>query len=240
MMKALQAFLASEFGKGCQMVRLIAASALLLSSVAISPAFAAPFTNGDFEQGTDPGSQTQLSAGSTDITGWTVLNYRNASGSDVTYVGSAWAAQNGSRSVELAGSNFGGIQQTFDVVDGQEYKVSFYLSSDVFGPERDGFEALLRATVQSGSNLTSEDFSFERQDGSSASNPGWVLQTFSFVAEGTNATLTFVGLNEGAFGAAIDNVSITAVPVPMALPLMGFALGALGLMRMRGRSAKAD
>lgn len=223
------------------MVRLIASSALLLSMFAFSPAFAAPFTNGDFEQGTDPGSQTQLSAGSTDITGWTILDFKNKpADSDVTYIGSAWAAQNGSRSLELSGTNFGGIQQTFDVVDGQEYKVSFYLSSDVFGPERESFEALLRASVQSGSNLTSEDFSFEREAGSSASNPGWVLHTFSFVAEGTDATLTFVSLREGAFGAAIDNVSITAVPVPMALPLMAFALGALGLMRMRGRSAKLD
>jgi hypothetical protein len=206
------------------MVRTFAISIALASLLSAAPALAAPFTNGDFESGDDPGSATEHSAGSSAITGWTILDQESdPSDSDVTYIGSFFPAQSGSRSVELSGGDLGGIQQTFDVVDGQQYRVSFYSTSEFRGDRR------LRAMVQSGTNLVSEDFQ--------ATNAGWVLRTFSFVADGTSATLTFLSLvnRQGRFNGTIDNVTIAAVPVPVALPLMAFALGALGVVGMRRR-----
>jgi hypothetical protein len=206
------------------MARILAPSTALAWLLLIAPAFAAPFTNGDFELGTDPGSSTELFAGSTAITGWTILDQdADAGESDVTYIGSLFTAQSGSRSVELTGLDKGGLQQTFDVVSGQQYKVSFYSTSEFGGDNR------LTAMVQSGVNLVSQDFH--------ADNSGWVLRTFSFVADGTQATLSFLASvnRQNRFNAAIDNVTIAAVPIPMAFPLMAFALGALGLMGMRRR-----
>jgi hypothetical protein len=208
------------------MVRTLAISAVLIAVMAAGPAIAAPFTNGDFESGTDPGSATELFAGSGDITGWTILDQEaDPSDSDVTYMGSFFPAQSGSRSVELSGRDLGGIQQTFDVVDGQKYKVSFYSTSEFRHDYR------LTGMVQSGTNLVSEDFH--------ATNAGWVLRSFSFVADGTSATLTFLSLvnKQPSFNGSIDNVTIAAVPIPMALPLMAFALGALGVVGWRRRRA---
>jgi choice-of-anchor C domain-containing protein len=207
----------------------LATTTLLASIYLIASAQAAPFTNGDFEAGTDPGSSTELFAGSTAITGWTILD-QNADplDTDVTYIGSLFPAQSGTRSVELTGKDLGGLQQTFDVVDGQQYRVSFYTTSEFDGDRR------LRGMVQSGVNLVSQDFVAE--------NSGWVLQTFSFIADGTSATLTFLSLvnRQNRFNAAIDNVTIAAVPVPVAFPLMAFALGALGVMGMRRRARGGD
>jgi choice-of-anchor C domain-containing protein len=203
---------------------------------ASSTAFAAPFTNGDFESGTDPGAQAELLSGAPDIQGWTILDQLgNPSNTDVTYVGSFWTAQSGSRSVELNGQDMGGIQQTFDVVSGQTYQVSFWLAADFQG-EGTG-SASVRGMVQSGTNFFSEDFKFDKSPSNNASNLGWVLHTLSFVADGPTATLTFLSLNDSqrGRGPVIDNVTITAVPIPMALPLMGFALGALGVIGMRRR-----
>jgi hypothetical protein len=46
---------------------------------------------------------------------------------------------------------------------------------------------------------------------------------------GEEAVLKFQSTLVGAYGAAIDNVSIAATPLPAALPLFGSALGAFGL-----------
>lgn len=97
----------------------------LLTLATASPAFAASLiTNGSFETGAAPGSFTTESAGSTDITGWTI-----ASGS-VDYIGSYWAASDGARSIDIAGSAIGALSQSFATTAGQKYLVTFDLSSN--------------------------------------------------------------------------------------------------------------
>src|SRR5664279_3424060 len=92
------------------------------------PAQANLLTNGSFETGPNPGGFTNLAAGSTAITGWTVSTPGN-----IDYVGSLWVAANGSRSLDLEGSAGtcavptncpGGIEQSFATTAGTQYTVT--------------------------------------------------------------------------------------------------------------------
>ena len=72
--------------------------ALALAAALCGAAHAAPFQNGSFETGPTPGGYVTLSAGDTQITGWTVT------GDSVDYIGSYWPAADGSRSLDLSGN----------------------------------------------------------------------------------------------------------------------------------------
>jgi len=105
-------------------------SAFALVAVAASQASAAPFTNGSFEltSGGNPGAGFITKAGGDlSITGWVVT------GDSVDYIGTYWQAAQGVRSVDLNGNDPGGIQQTFDTVAGQLYRVNFALAGNPDG-----------------------------------------------------------------------------------------------------------
>ena len=71
---------------------------------------------------------------------------------------------------------------------------------------------------------------------SSASNiPGLTWKTYSldFWAAGTTTNLIFSSQDPGPFGAALDNVKISAVPVPAGAPLLLAGLAGLGLLKGR-------
>ena len=91
--------------------------ALALAAALCGAAHAAPFQNGSFETGPTPGGYVTLSAGDTQITGWTVT------GDSVDYIGSYWPAADGSRSLDLSGNAGGGVAQAFDTVAGRTYRV---------------------------------------------------------------------------------------------------------------------
>lgn len=198
-------------------------------------ASAAPFQNGDFESGIDPLVFQGLPTGNTaNITGWEVLP------NGATYVGSLWADADGDptgRSVELAATGAGGIKQTFDVVDGLRYVVTFFYSAD---PAVSALR-LFEATVNSGANdaLFSSGFPSLPSNVHNASQMIWIPASFSFVADGTAATIAFKSLTAGGFAIAVDNVSVVQVPLPMALPLFGAGLAALGLVSRRRKKGEA-
>src|SRR5262245_54069854 len=100
-------------------------SAILL--VGSLPSFAAAFTNGSFETGTNPGVFTTLASGSTAITGWMV------SAGTIDYIGTYWTASDGVRSLDMSGNGPGAITQTFDTVPNQQYQVIFDLAGNPDG-----------------------------------------------------------------------------------------------------------
>jgi choice-of-anchor C domain-containing protein len=202
---------------------------LALAAVAALPAAAnaAPFVNGSFESGTNPGVFTPLAAGSTAITGWTV------GGDSVDYIGTYWNAQSGARSVDLSGNAPGSIFQTFDTVLGQVYNVTFFLGANGDGPPP------TKSVSVSATGNAAGSYSV----GSTPFPPNvtaWSPFNYVFTATGTSTTLTFTSTGTTAYGAALDNVNVTAVPEPAAWALMILGFGAIGgVMRRRGQSGFA-
>lgn len=170
--------------------------------------------NGSFETGTDPGSFATLNAGDTNITDWTVN-----SGS-VDYIGSYWQASDGVRSVDLNGLEAGSISQTFSTVVGATYDVAFDLSGS---PDGRPVEDLLyspsaKEVSVSANGALSQSFFYDTSvQGNSLADMKWASSTYSFVATTTSTTLRFASQIAGAFGPALDNVSITeTLPPPAA------------------------
>jgi hypothetical protein len=181
-----------------------------------------------------------LPSGSTNITGWTTI------GSETVYFGNAFQAFSGSRGVGVyaTGSAQSGISQTFNVTPGTTYVVSFRYSGF---PSGDGELEGITSNVVSGAQNASITVGFPNSFAKPIHNQDtaiWLPVSYSFVAADSEATLTILGVAGGIFSAAsrgiVDNVTVTAVPIPMALPLFLAGLGALGVLRRaRGKRASA-
>ena len=188
-----------------KLAKLAARSAAIVIAC-ISAAIAAPFQNGSFEIGTDPGGSflTLPNGDSTDITGWTVI------GGDIDYIGGYWQAAQGSRSLDLIGDQFvGGIQQTFDTIPGATYSVSFEMAGN---PDGGPTIRPLAVTVAG----TTNNFTFDIT-GATRTNMNWTTHQFTFVATGSAETIQFVSDLTGdpagcCYGAALDNVQIVGLP----------------------------
>lgn len=197
-----------------------------LVAVLCGAAHAAPFQNGSFETGPTPGGYVTLTAGDTQITGWTVT------GNSVDYIGSYWPAAHGSRSLDLSGNAAGGVAQAFDTVAGRTYRVGFALAGN---PDC----ALTVKTVQvQATGAPSVNYLFDATN-SSLSNMGWAAQAYTFTATGPTTTLAFASQDNTGCGPALDNVAVndvTPAPVPALSTwgLLGLA-GLLGFAAMRGR-----
>ena len=195
----------------------------VLFGVGTAGAQASPFINGGFESGTfDSASFDTVQAGSTAITGWTVgLN-------SVDWIGTYWNAQEGSRSIDLSGAANGSLSQTFDTLVGQTYDVKFYVAGNPDGgPVIKTFDAGVTVSVPE---------SFDNS-GFTKSSMGWTLYSFDFTATSISSTLTFASTTNTPYGAALDNVSVAAVPEvsTWAMMLLGFA--GVGLLVYRRKPA---
>jgi len=220
---------------------LFAGVALAAFALAGGSAHANLLQNGSFELGTAPpdGNFSSLSSGdSTTITNWTVGGVPPAG---VDYISGYWQPQDGSRSIDLSGSTpmpgttvWGSLSQTFAAQLGQQYKVSFWLSGNPDGQPL----PLKYLDVNVGSTLFQTTFDASVTP-TTHGNMGWVLTTFLFVADAASQTITFAAnpaLNNTYFGPAIDNVDISAVPLPPALLLFGSGLLGMNWLRRRRES----
>jgi choice-of-anchor C domain-containing protein len=187
---------------------------------------AAPFTNGGFENSPiNPGSFTTLGEISTALTGWSIV------GQGIDYIGTYWVAAEGSRSVDLSSTGAGGIQQLFDTIPGVTYNVTFSLAGNpVGGP------AIKSVGVEIGATVT--NFTFDTT-GRSLTDMGWETRSLQFTATGTSTVLGFVSNTLTAFGPAIDNVSVSAIPEPATWAMFGGGLLAVALSRRKTRPKKS-
>src|SRR5688572_24704848 len=126
-------------------------SLLLLLLLGPATADASPILiNGSFEQGPPPFTSHDIGipAGSTDVTGWTIL----AGGVDL--LEDPWDVSDGERAIDLDFRSPGGIEQALGTAPGRKYVLSFDLSGN---PE--GGSLLKRAQVAVGDAL--QDYSFD-------------------------------------------------------------------------------
>jgi choice-of-anchor C domain-containing protein len=186
-------------------------------------------TNGSFEVGPDPGSSfITLTAVDNSILGWSV-----DSGS-IDYIGGYWPAQDGARSVDLAGNSVGSISQLIaGTVAGQAYTVNFWASMNP-----DGGDPVRTGTVSFG-GIT---LPFAYSSSNSLTDMMWAPYSFNFVATGSSSSLSFAadGSAGCCYGPALDNVSLAAaVPEPATWAMMLLGFGAIGLGMRRRRSTLA-
>lgn len=207
----------------CSPPALVALAAMGL----VSPLQAAPFTNGSFELGTDPGATfISLPTNSTAITGWTVT------GGDIDYIGGLWQAGEGGRSLDMVGCSQGTISQTFDTVAGTRYLVSFLMAGNPGGnpPQK----SLLVSAADASQGYVFSDATATEVD------MGWQSRAFQFTATGPATTLSFTNTSDpsGCVGAALDNVSVMAIASqPAQIPaggLPGLMLLGLGMLGLAG------
>jgi len=199
--------------------------------VPLHGAHAVTIINGSFENGVaNIGDFKTINAtDSTSITGWTV------SGGSVDYIGTYWTAADGSRSLDMNGLSAGTITQLVTgLTNGQQYKVTFDLAGNTdAGPTI----KTLDVTASAGSNAYA--FSIAGHD---RNNMGWVTESFVFTADGASDLLSFssavfsggTGDNPAAFGPALDNVSISATPLPSTWLMLLSAFAGLGFFAYRG------
>ena len=195
-------------------------------------------TNGDFGGVPVPSSFITLPGGSTYIPGWTVSGY------SIDYVGGYWQAPPGVfTSLDLdgsppldngSGSAEGGIFQSFATNPGTTYQVSFYLAGNPdsgtgIAPEP---KQVVVATV--GSNTYYFDASTTTH-----TSMGWELVSFDFTANSGFTTLSFTSETPGYYGPVIGEVSVSQVPLPPTVLLLGSGLlGLFGLgWRWRRKTA---
>ncbi len=203
----------------------IAVSSLTWVSAVSTAAGAATnlVTNGSFETlpagSSLPASNFQtVPAGSTAIPGWTVVTpstYEGANTGSVDIVadsystvpGSAWNAEDGHYSIDMAGTSDapGGIYQDVVTTIGATYTLSYYVA--VNGDESPGttHTVTVNVTGQSPVNVTAVG----------VGEPlGWVLHTSTVVATSSTTRIEFddttvpSDVNQGP---ALDNVSLTPV-----------------------------
>lgn len=230
-----------QIGKGVFTVKkiLMAAAALTLSTA--GNAAVNLITNGSFENASvNPGGGfTSLAGPSNAITGWKV------GGAGVDYIGGYWQAQDGVRSIDLSGSTLkqgsyaGSVSQSFATVTGHLYQVDFWMAGNPDGGP--SLKTVLTSATDNGVNGISQLYAndFTVTGANTRANMGWEKKTFRFVATGDPTTLNFQSAVNTAFGAALDNVSVTAVPEPAVWGMMIAGFGVVGFSSRRRRSIKA-
>jgi len=180
-----------------------AAIAVLASLVLAGSALAAfaGVTNGSFETGTgDPGSYTQLNAGSTVLTGWTITT------GSIDWIGTYWPAAAPTKSLDMNGGGPGAISQVLATTIGKTYVVTFALSANPDGPVAPPYALTVGAT-----GAASQAYTFDRAAyGNTRANMMWQSKQYSFKATSATTTLSFAsGVTAGAYGPALDNVVVT-------------------------------
>ncbi|HJS87477.1 MAG TPA: PEP-CTERM sorting domain-containing protein [Acetobacteraceae bacterium] len=204
----------------------LAIAALSTAVAGASPARAVPnlIVNGSFEAPSAGGGWSLFANGS--VPGWTSNN--NELEIDYTPIlggAEGSVAYHGAQSAEVDGSTFDTLSQTVTgLTVGAKYTLSWaYGSRPGSGPQR--------LDVSFGGAPVATNTS----DGS-GEVVGWTPNAYTVVATAPSETLSFVARDVGgnpSVGNELDAVSLTAVPEPASLCLIGSGLLGLGLLRRK-------
>ncbi|MFJ9611473.1 choice-of-anchor C family protein [Kitasatospora sp. NPDC101176] len=154
------------------------------------------FDDGSFETPKAPANSfTGVAAGQT-IGPWKVT------AGSVDLIGAGfWQAAEGDQSLDLNGSGSGTIAQSFTTTPGTTYSVTYALAGNPEG----GVALRTGRALIDGQDF--QDFSFD-VTGRTRAAMGYVGRQFTFVAQGTSTTLSFVSTVGGAYGPVLDDVQV--------------------------------
>jgi choice-of-anchor C domain-containing protein len=185
---------------------------------------AVSISNGSFENGAPiPGDFSTLpSPDATSITDWTV------SAGSVDYISTLWSASEGSRSIDLNGSDLGALSTLLTIDSGDvgfEQTILFDLATNGSGQKDlsvslSGFATLPYSIISTGNK---------------PGDSGNLWTTFSYKFTPTSIgtpTLTFTSLSPGNAGAALDNVRVQPIPFEFS-PLSLIGVGAVLFIRSK-------
>lgn len=162
---------------------------------------------------------------SSGLTGWNV----GVGNVDVVNA-TTWNAASGANSLDLNGTRKGEINQVLATVTGQTYTLSFDLAGNFYSGD-----AIKQLSVNVGANGL---YTFNTS-GASASAMGWTHYSTTFTAVGAATTLSFASNSRGAYGPALDNISVTAVtavPEPESFAMLLAGLGMMGMIARRRKT----
>lgn len=155
-----------------------------------------------------------------DATGWSVSP-------DSFCVGASRSSHTGIHSFEVGCEKT--VSQMLATEAGVLYNISFWVRS--LEPTDSFFDVTFGATTLV--SVTNFYVPYERL------NSGYQQFSFGYVAASSDMEELRFNFNHSTFAFLLDDVSVTAVPVPGALPLLLAGLGGLGVVGRRSRKKSA-
>jgi choice-of-anchor C domain-containing protein len=164
-----------------------------------APAPANLIVNGDFEWPVAPDRCRTLSAD--ELTGWKIER------GDVDVVSTYWPAEHGNQSLDLNGKTSGAISQTVATEPSHWYRLTFFHAGN---PDENAADRDRAAEVQWGDKLLT---TLHPKLGT-LTDMNWQRREFVVQAKTASTTLSFISVNDGAYGVALDDVSLVPCDPP--------------------------